>query len=187
MGLLRLLSTAFAVLVVVLAPVAPSAAAATSPPSSTTARFVVAAEGVGSGSGPWVDDALTAARPGGATAQSAGGSCVSACGQMLTGGARTQAQLLDELGEWSSPEALASALGPGWRGGGFGSAADAVAAANRGPMGAVLRVPGAQGHMVVTSPMGSGRYLVRDPWGGGSNYEVGTAWIERYVAGGTFR
>ncbi len=38
--------------------------------------------------------------------------------------------------------------------------------------------------MVVTSPLGAGRYQVRDAYGGGSVYEVSTSWTERYVPGG---
>jgi hypothetical protein len=41
--------------------------------------------------------------------------------------------------------------------------------------------------IVVTSPPGEGRFLVRDPWAGGSTYEVGSGRIKQYVAGGTFR
>jgi len=41
--------------------------------------------------------------------------------------------------------------------------------------------------MVVTSPLGDGAFLVRDPWAGGSTYTVGSSWIEQFVAGGTFK
>lgn len=106
---------------------------------------------------------------------------------MLTGGARSQADLLGSLGEWSNPQALARELGEGWTGGFFGSADDALAAAGRGPMGATLQAGAGPGHMVVTSPLQRGGFLVRDPWGGGSTYEVGADWISRYVSGGVFR
>ena len=149
-------------------------------------RQQIATNSVGGGSGPWVDDALTAPRPGAVRPQSAGGSCVSACGEVLSGGARTESQLLGALGEWSNPQALARELGSGWTGGGFGSGADAVAAANRGPMGAVLQAPGGPGHMVVTSPLGGGRFQVLDPFDG-TGYVVDSSWIERYVSGGVFR
>lgn len=114
------------------------------------------------------------------------GSCVSACGDVLTAGARTETQLLDALGEWSNPQALAAELGGPWRGGGFGSGADALAAANRGPMGAVLQAPGGSAHMVVTSPLGGGRFQVLDPFDS-SGYVVDSGWIERYVSGGVFQ
>jgi RHS repeat-associated protein len=141
--------------------------------------------GVGSGSGPWTQGIK--ATEGGAEGQITNASCVSACGAMLSGGARSQEDLLAELGEWSNPRSLAQALGDGWEGRMFMSADDAVAAANRGPMGATLQAPGTPGHMVVTTPLGNGRYGVQDPWRGGSNYEVGTDWIEQYVSGGTYR
>lgn len=99
----------------------------------------------------------------------------------------TQRELLGQLGEWSDPPALARALGNGWTGGYFGSGEMALAAAETGPMGASLRVGTNAGHMVVTNPLGEGRFLVRDPWDGGSTYEVDSNWIEQYVEGGTFR
>lgn len=43
------------------------------------------------------------------------------------------------------------------------------------------------GHMVVTSLLGEGPFVVRDPWAGGSTYEVGSDWIGQYVSGGVFR
>jgi hypothetical protein len=144
-----------------------------------------AEDGLGAGSGPWADG--VGAKPGGAVGQTTGGSCVSACGEMLSGGSVTQQALLDQIGEWSNPQALAHALGDGWAGGYFGSGSDALAAAEQGPMGAALRAPGAAGHMVVTTPLGDGQFLVQDPWAGGSTYQVGSSWIEQYVAGGVFR
>jgi hypothetical protein len=105
---------------------------------------------------------------------------------MLSGGARTEAQLISELGEWSNPQALARSLGGKWQGGYFGSASDALAAAERGPMGAVLQAPGGPAHMVVTTPLGGGRFQVRDPLPG-VTYEVGRSWIEKYVAGGVWQ
>jgi hypothetical protein len=124
---------------------------------------------------------------GGAVGQVTNGSCVAACGEMLSGGSITQRELISKIGEWSNPRALAGALGKGWTGGYFGSGEDAVAAAESGPMGAALRVGTNAGHMVVTKPLGAGRFLVMDAWDGGSTYEVGSQWIERYVEGGIFR
>jgi hypothetical protein len=40
--------------------------------------------------------------------------------------------------------------------------------------------------MVVTSPLGGGRFLVRDPWGGVS-YTVGSDWIETFVSAAVYR
>lgn len=137
----------------------------------------------GSGSGPWTRGVDM--RPGGAVGQMAEGSCVSACGEMLSG--RRQAELLDALGEWSNPHALARELGDDWVGGFFGSAEDAVAVARQGPMGATLQAGTGPGHMVVTTPIGKGLFRVQDPWNGGSTYEVGVDWISEYVSGGVFR
>jgi RHS repeat-associated protein len=138
---------------------------------------------IGGGSGPWVPSVT---RQGGAVAQTAPGSCGSACAEMLSGGARTQAQVLAEIGEWASAGDVAGALGPGWRAGYFGSGADAVTIAGRGPMGGVLWAPGARaGHMVVIEP-GPAGFLIRDPLPG-VNYTVGANWIERWVAGGLWQ
>jgi hypothetical protein len=145
-------------------------------------HYAIATKGVGSGSGPWMDgvDDLV---EGGAVRQSMPGSCVSACGEML--GGASEAQILGRLGEWSTPGALASELGPGWRSA-FVDGADALTLANRGPIGAVLQAPGGARHMVVTSPLGGGRFLVRDPWGGVS-YTVGSDWIETFVSAAVYR
>jgi hypothetical protein len=40
--------------------------------------------------------------------------------------------------------------------------------------------------MVVTSPLGGGRFQVLDPFDG-TGYVVDSSWIERYVSGGVFR
>jgi hypothetical protein len=39
----------------------------------------------------------------------------------------------------------------------------------------------------VISPMGGDKFLVRDPYGGGSTYEVDGSWINKYVSAGVFR
>jgi len=144
--------------------------------------------GVGGGSGSWVDESMNFSQ-GGAIAQTRTGSCVSACGAMLTGGTLSEDQLLAELGEWSNPQSLARSLnarGGGWRGSYFASGSDALAAAERGPMGAVLQAPGSPAHMVVIEPTSTGVFLVRDPLPG-VTYKVTPAWIEKYVAGGVWR
>jgi hypothetical protein len=148
-------------------------------------QSLVPTQGFGSGSGPWAEG--VSSTPGGAVGQLTNGSRVSACGAMLSNGARSQASLLSALGDFSNPKALAAELGQGWTGGFFHSADDAIAAAGRGPMGATLQSGMGPGHMVVTNPLGNGRFLVQDPWEGGSTYEVGTDWIGQFVNGGTFR
>jgi hypothetical protein len=144
----------------------------------------------GSGSGPWVDDGFNH-RPGGAVSQSTDGSCVSACGEMLTGGTVSEADLLAKLGDWSNPGALARELNQRagsevWQGGYFESGADALEAARRGPTAVILQAPGGNAHAVVVEPLESGNFLVRDPLPG-QTYEVTSDWIEQYVAGGVFR
>ncbi len=146
--------------------------------------------GVGTGgSGPWAGDgAVPAGAP--VVAQTHDGSCVSACGEMVSGGAVDQRTLLGRLGEWSTPDALEHALNdatPGeWRHAWFFDGDTALNRAERGPMAAVLAAPGGNLHMVVIEPAEQGRFLVRDPYPGVS-YEVGADWIRTYVAAGVFQ
>ena len=164
------------------------------PPGAHEGGSLLAGESVGvdgfpEGAGPWVADAVHVTA-GGAVRQSTAGSCVAACGEMLSGGAMSQAEFLAQLGEWSNPGALAEALNAlegvtTWEGGYFASAADAVVAAQAGQMGAVLQAPFLPAHMVVLEPGEAGMFLVRDPAIGGM-YEVAVAWITKYVAGGVW-
>lgn len=144
-----------------------------------------------SGAGPWVAEATEIAE-GGAVLQSLEGSCVSAVGEMLSGGAMTEAEFLAQLGEWSHPGALARALNAlegsaVWEGGLFGSAADGVLMAEQGQVGAVLLspAPNLYTHMVVMEPLEAGWFLVRDPAIGGT-YRVTAEWIAKWVIGGVF-
>ncbi len=141
-------------------------------------------------SGPWVNEA-TNVRRGGSVAQCSGGSCVSAAGEMLTGGSVTEAQLLSRLGEWSDPVALRTELNrlagsEAWRGGYFTDASEALSAARQGPMAAILQAPGGRGHAVLIEPIARGRFRVRDPLPG-VTYEVSASWVRRFVSGGVFR
>ena len=143
------------------------------------------------GGGPWVAEATNVAE-GGAIAQRLAGSCVSACGEIMTGGAMSEAEFLAQLGEWSNPGALADALNAReassatWEGGYFASAEDAIWAARQGRMAAVLQAPSLPAHMVVVEPREAGMFFVRDP-GMGGTYEVRLEWIAKWVSGGVFR
>ncbi|MEV6772292.1 hypothetical protein AB0N05_27040 [Nocardia sp. NPDC051030] len=141
-------------------------------------------------SGPWANGQDI--HPGGAVPQTRPGSCVSACGEMLSDGRVTQGEFLAVMGEWSNPIALAKALnerdnsGP-WRGGYFPDGDTALAVAQSGMVALTLRAPGVKGeHMVVTEPLPNGNFLVRDPLPG-VTYEVGPDWIKQYATGGVFR
>jgi Ca2+-binding RTX toxin-like protein len=141
--------------------------------------------GIGSGSGPWVDEA-TNIQPGGAIGQITDTSCVSACGEMLSGVA--QAQLLEHLTDKVVQiDDLARLLGPPWRGGGLTEEA-ALLVARNGQVGLDLLAPGQKlSHMVVSTPLSGDRFLIQDPWAGGSNYIVDAQWIVKYVTGAVFR
>jgi hypothetical protein len=104
---------------------------------------------------------------------------VSASGEILAEGAMSQESILESIGEWSNPESLAEHLGDGWNYNYFGTPADAVAKAAEGPMGAMLKAFGYSAHMGVTSPLSVGRFLVQDPWAGGSVDEVTSEWIDQ--------
>jgi RHS repeat-associated protein len=135
------------------------------------------------GSGPWVPAVV---REGGAVAQSLPGSCGAACVQMLSGGAKTEAQAIAEIGQYVTTGDVASSLGKEWMHTLFGSASDAVTAARGGPMAGFLYYPGAKtGHFVAIEPVVEG-FLVRDP-SPGVTYVVGRDWIERWVLGGVWK
>jgi hypothetical protein len=150
---------------------------------SDTARPVMRA---GAGSGPWADGAKLVETD--VVAQMTGGSCVSATGEMITNGARTQTELYGLLGDYPYPLELGKTLGPEWKATFFGSGEEAIEQASRGPMAASLVAPGGQSlHNVVLEPLENGRFLVRDPWAGGSAYEVGEEWINQFVAAGVWK
>ncbi|MDX3657039.1 DNRLRE domain-containing protein [Streptomyces sp. ID05-26A] len=146
----------------------------------------------GSGkSGPWVPD--TGVTIGGAVSQSRPGSCGSACGEMVTGGAVTEAEFLDDIGEWVSIEQLTGALNrrgadPQWIGGAFPGPEQAVLVATNAPQAILLLWASGRraGHFVVSEPLENGGVLIRDP-DPGVTYVVDSDWISKYVAGGIFR
>jgi hypothetical protein len=143
--------------------------------------------------GPW-SKGITNVVENGTFTQCGNGSCVSATAQVLTNGTVTESQVVARIGEWADPLKLTGVLNdlaPGstpWRGGYFGSSADAVTIANKGPMGAVLQAPGEAAHMVTISPVpGSpGMFRVQDT-GVGKTYDVPASWIGKYVVGGVWK
>jgi RHS repeat-associated protein len=153
-----------------------------------------AAEMVGGkvATGPWANGVTNVVEDGVFT-QCADGSCVAATGQVLTGGAVSEQQLLGRIGEWSNPQVLAKELNrlnpsAGWKGGYFADEADALAVANSGRSGIVLQAPGAPAHMVTVEPLAgsSDRFLVHDT-GAGVTFHVDSAWIKKYAAGGVWK
>jgi hypothetical protein len=144
------------------------------------------------GAGPWVAEASTKPiKDATVVAQTLPGSCVSACGEMLSKGAMSEAQFLAKLGEWSNPAALAQELnklhGPGTWEGAILDESSAVAMSRQGQtFGARLQVPRAPGHMVVIEPLKDGKFLVRDPAIAGT-YKVDPGWIRKFVSGGVWR
>jgi hypothetical protein len=145
---------------------------------------------IGGKIGPWEDE-VAGLRKGDVFVQCADGSCVSVTGQVMTNGAVTERQLLERLGEWSNPEALArelNRLSPESRftGGYFATAEDALTIAERGRFGAVLQARGAPGHMVTIEPIGRGSSFHVFDTGIGASYKVKPRWIEKYVSGGVW-
>jgi Papain-like cysteine protease AvrRpt2 len=109
-------------------------------------------------------------RAGGAVAQVTELSCGAACGEMLTG--IPQSVLMRLAGAPTHVEALARALGQGWNGAPV-AASSLNALVARGPFVAQLYERGMMlAHMVVVQGMQSGLLSIRDPWNGGSTYQM---------------
>jgi hypothetical protein len=105
---------------------------------------------------------------------------------MLTDGARSQTQVLREIGEWPIiDDRILRALGPEWQGGFLTDGASALAVAQKGKVGALIHVGRSDFHMVVIEPAGAG-FLVRDPLPGMS-YTVDSDWIQQWIVGGYWR
>jgi RHS repeat-associated protein len=127
---------------------------------------------------------------GGAEAQLTPHSCGSACGSMLAGSKVTQQQLLEALGDGANGQAIARKLeeltGENWVGGYIGG--NGIDALSRvGSWGAELYEGGAEHHMVVVERLlANGNMLIRDPWAGGSTYQMVRAEFERVWTGNGF-
>jgi hypothetical protein len=120
------------------------------------------------------------------SSQTLPGSCVAACAEMLTGGARTEAQVLREAVEWVDVDKIAGVLGPEWKGGILANPADAFLIAKQGQMGGLLHAPGTGPfHMVVIEPLPKA-FLVRDPLPG-VTYTVDEDWISLWVEGAFYK
>ena len=118
--------------------------------------------------------------------QARGGSCQSACGEILTGGSKAERDLIEAIGEWSTTNALASELGSPWRGGLIDNADDLVTVSRTGTVGFQLRDGAGPGHMVVVSPQASNVFLVLDPWDGTAHL-VDDSWIRRWAEAAVFQ
>jgi RHS repeat-associated protein len=118
--------------------------------------------------------------PGGAVGQLTPTSCVAACGEMLSGGTISQASLIGKIGDPSSSDLLAVALGDGWRGGYVGPGQfDQLVGLGR-PFGAEFYEGGSLGHMVVVDGENDiGDLMIRDPWAGGSTYSMAANEFQR--------
>jgi len=173
--------------------------AVTSADMAAEARWEAATYGASDGAGgssyigPWSGKGVSNIVDGGTFTQCGSGSCVSATAQILSNGAVTEAQALSILGEWADPLRLPDVLNklnPGltpWQGKYFWTPEEALSAANRGTMGAVLQAPTEPAHMVTISPIqGTGKFLVQDT-GLGKTYDVTADWIKQYVSAGVWK
>ena len=129
-------------------------------------------------------------QPGGAVSQMAEDSCVSACGEMLTGGRHSQESFYDYFGRRGVPLAeLGVALdtvGERWFFIEAPSLEEIGESADRGPVALQLSRnsnPKSPGHMVVLEKAPDGSYVVRDPWDSGSSYKVDERWLGKWVKG----
>jgi RHS repeat-associated protein len=108
--------------------------------------------------------------PGGAIAQSHPLSCGSACGEMVSGIA--QDQLIARAGAPTSAVALAEEMGDGWLGGELSSGMRSLLENNISWI-AQLKEFGSIAHMVVVDGLDeAGNVMIRDPWDGGSTYQM---------------
>ena len=124
-----------------------------------------AAEGMGGAGGTWP---VIGETPGGAIGQSTPLSCGAACGEMVSG--VPQATIIQRAGTPMSAGALGDAIG--WRGGATGAPLSQLAGL-RGPWVAELRSgSGGLGHFVVVDGAQGGNLMIRDPWAGGSTYQM---------------
>ncbi|GHG30004.1 MULTISPECIES: WXG100-like domain-containing protein [Amycolatopsis] len=124
--------------------------------------------------------------PGGAVGQLNNGSCVSACGEMITSGGRSQEELIGKIGAPAPFESLAKELGPEWRAGGI-SWKDFHNIVEETPVVAELMEMGKMPHAVIVEGFDeAGNLKIRDPWSGGSTYKMtreafNRVWTSRVV------
>jgi RHS repeat-associated protein len=105
-------------------------------------------------------------------------SCGAACAEMLTG--VRQAELLAAgLEAPTGVNALARAMGRGWRPAAVAEEARAVQMASKEPWIAQMKDFGESAHYVVVDGQRRGHMLIRDPWAGGSSYEMPTHEFDR--------
>lgn len=132
----------------------------------------------GGAGGNW---ATIGAQSGGAVGQTTRLSCGAACGEMLTGMA--QGGLIRSAGAPTTADMLAKVLGAGWRGGYVAPEALQVLLKRGDPFAAILYDGGKIPHFVVAQPGSVGRVFVRDPWAGGSTYEMAVDEFHRVWTG----
>ena len=85
----------------------------------------------------------------------------------------SQASLIRKIGDPSTSEDLAAALGDGWRGGYVGPGQLSQLLGLGKPFGAKFYEGGSCGHMVVVEGRNSvGNLMIRDPWDDGSTYSM---------------
>jgi ABC-type bacteriocin/lantibiotic exporter with double-glycine peptidase domain len=94
-----------------------------------------------------------------------------------------QSELISAAGAPTDPGALARAMGPGWRGGYVGAEQlDKVMGLGR-PWVAEFYESGKLGHFVVVEGRQGTNFLIRDPAGGGSTYEMAAGEFHRVWTG----
>jgi Peptidase C39 family len=93
-----------------------------------------------------------------------------ACGEMISG--VPQATLVEAAGAPTDVASLSRALGSGWRGGYVGPTQfDKLMGLGR-PWAAELYDGGKLGHFVTVDGRMGSNLLIRDPWAGGSKYQM---------------
>lgn len=137
--------------------------------------------------GPGGDWQVVNEVPDSAVRQVTNGSCVSACGEMLTDSRIPQDSILDKIGEWSNSESLAKYLrendGGPWAGGYIEPYFEQIVA--RGQPWAAEMFPrdslNSYHHMVIVDGVGEQGVSIRDPWEGSSYTMVKEEFVRRWT------
>jgi hypothetical protein len=127
------------------------------------------------------------AQEGGAVGQFSKVSCVSACGEMLSEGEKSQSELVSQIGAPAAMADLPAALGPEWKGALVEPVPNAVdIAVDHAPCGVGMfdRSEGGMEHMVILDGQDeNGLLMIRDPQDGGVTYKMERAEFENHWNG----
>jgi len=95
-----------------------------------------------------------------------------------------QSTLVETAGAPTDPSILARALGEGWRGGYVPpDARGALLGLGRPWIGELFEEGARMGHFVVVDGVSDGVVFLRDPWGGGTSYQMALGSFRQFWTG----